>query len=98
MIEHIDILLAEIPPQDLADLKMLLGILGFMPSFMIWLLIAGIEKGKDLGTPIGAVIRMIRFGFRGIIFSLYYSGLKGSDSAISQTPMDLVGYNIQMRS
>lgn len=97
VIEHIDILLAEIPEQDLKDLKMLLGILGFMPSFVIWLLIAGIEKGKDLGTPLGAIIRMIRFGFRGIIFSLYYSGLKGSQSSVSQTPMDLVGYRIQMK-
>lgn len=96
-IEHIDILLEEIPPQDLADLKLLLSILGFMPSFVIWMLIAGIEKGKNLGGPLGAVLRMIRFGFRGIIFSLYYSGLKGRQSSIAQTPMELVGYKIQMK-
>lgn len=96
-LDHIDILLEEIPPQDLKDLQLLLSILGIMPSFIVWLLIWTIENGKDLPTPIGALIRMIRFGFRGIIFSLYYSGLKGSHSSVSQTPSDIIGYQIQMK-
>lgn len=97
-IEHIDILLEEIPEQDLSDLKLLLSILGWMPSPLIWILIAGLEKGKDLGGPLGTLARMIRFGFRGIIFSLYYSGLKGAQSKASSTPVDLVGYKAQVQT
>lgn len=86
-LDRIDTLLEEIPAQDLKDLQLLLSILGVMPTFVLWLLIWVIENGKDLPTPIGALIRMIRFGFRGIIFSLYYS----------KTPAELIGYKTQMR-
>lgn len=86
-LERIDILLEEIPPQDLKDLQLLLSVLGVLPSFVIWLVVFIIENGKDLPTPMGALIRMIRFGFRGIIFSLYYS----------EKPSDVIGYQIQMK-
>jgi hypothetical protein len=70
---HIDIVLKELPPNDLGDLKLLLSILSFMPSFILKMILLTLELLKDIGTPIGGLIRMIRFGLRGIIFSVYYS-------------------------
>lgn len=96
-VEHVDYLLEEIPPADLADLKLLLFLLGFMPSFVLRAMMNFLEKNQDMNGDIGALIRMIRFGLRGIIFSLYYSGLKGRDSAVAKTPVDIIGYNVQMK-
>lgn len=95
-IEHIDVLLNELPPSDLKDLKLLLFILGLWPSFFIKLFLNLVEVGATWNGPLGPLFRMIRFGFRGIVFALYYSGRKGSNYK-GETPSDLIGYKIQMR-
>lgn len=96
-VEHVDILLDEIPPADLADLKLLLLLLGLMPAFVLRGLLNLLEKRMDMDGEVGTLIRMVRFGLRGIVFSLYYSGLKGSGSTVEKTPMEVIGYDIQMR-
>lgn len=95
-VEHVDFLLEEIPSSDLADLKLLLLLLGLMPSFVLRAMMNFIEAKADMNGEVGTLIRMVRFGLRGIIFSLYYSGLKGSTSKVTQTPVDVVGYHVQM--
>jgi hypothetical protein len=95
-IEYVDILMAELPPNDLKDLKLLLTILGFMPSWILLGILNFLEKNQDMNGEIGTLIRTVRFGFRGIIFSLYYSGLKGHQSSVPSTPDQIVGYKIQM--
>lgn len=97
VIEHVDTLLEEIPPQDLADLKLLLNILGYTPVLFLKFLVSFIERFYEIGSPIGALLRMLRFGFRGLIFSLYYSGLQGQQGTISKTPDKIIGFEIQMR-
>lgn len=96
-VEHVDLLLLEIPPSDLSDLKLLLFLLGFMPAFVLRFMLNFLERNQDMNGDIGALIRMVRFGLRGIIFSLYYSGLKGRDSTATQTPVDAIGYTVQMK-
>lgn len=96
-VEHVDLLLVEIPEADLSDLKLLLFLLGFMPAFVLRFMLNFLEKNQNMNGDIGALVRMVRFGLRGIIFSLYYSGLKGRDSAVTQTPVDVIGYHVQMK-
>jgi hypothetical protein len=86
-IGEVDRVMAYVPPQDLKDLKMLLGILGLMPAFVSRLLIWVTEKGRDLPSPVGDVLRLIRIGLRGVVFSLYYA-----QSSVSKS----LGYNVQV--
>lgn len=97
VVEHVDILLVEIPPADLADLKLLLSLLGLLPEFMLSWLLSALEKGRDLNGAVGTLVRTVRFGLRGIIFSLYYSGLKGSAAETVLTPVDRIGYKVTHR-
>jgi hypothetical protein len=97
VVDHVDLLLEEIPPADLADLKMLLTILGLLPSFVLRFILNLLESKQDMNGEIGTLVRTVRFGLRGIIFSLYYSGLKGSGAESLTTPMSVIGYNIQMK-
>lgn len=94
-VEHIDVLLNELPPSDLRDLKLLLLALGLLPSFLIKLFLDFIEIGATWDNFLGTLFRTVKFGFRGIIFALYYSGLKGQGFS-ETTPSDLIGYKIQM--
>lgn len=96
-LEHIDILLDEIPPADLKDLKLLLTLLGLMPSFILRLILNLIESNQNHNGELGTILRTVRFGLRGLIFSIYYSGFKGKDSPVEKTPTDIIGYHVQMR-
>lgn len=95
-IEHIDQVVGPLPEADLKDLKLLLYLLSFFPSFLLTGFVRLVECAPSLPTPIGTVLRMVRFGLRGIIFSLYYSGLKGA-SYIGPTPREIIGFKIQMK-
>lgn len=92
-VEHADIVLNELPESDLKDLKLLLTIFAFLPSFFIAFLLGLIERGQHLGGEIGTLLRMVRFGLRGVAFSLYYSGLKGRDAKV-KTPYEAIGYSV----
>ena len=96
-VDHVDILLEEIPTADLGDLKMLLTILGLLPSFVLKFILNLLESQQHMNGEIGTLVRTVRFGLRGLIFSLYYSGLKGEKSGTVALPIDVVGYQIQCK-
>lgn len=95
-IEHIDQVVGPLPEADLKDLKLLLFLLSFLPNFALVGFVRLVECAPHLPTPIGTVLRMVRFGLRGIIFSLYYSGLKGANYN-GPTPREIIGFKIQMK-
>ena len=86
-VAQVDRILDHMPVSDLGDLKTLLGILGALPgwfaAFLIWVL----ERGAGMPGPIGAQIRFIRLGIRGLIMSLYYG-----DEKVLQT----IGYQVSV--
>jgi len=69
---HIDRILDFMPERDIKDLKLLLSLLAVMPlafaRFFAWIL----ERGLAWPGPVGAQLRTIRLGVRGLVFSLYY--------------------------
>lgn len=95
-LEHIDILLDEIPPADLKDLKLLLLLLGLLPSFALRIFLRLVEANQNHNGEVGTILRTIRFGLRGLIFSIYYSGYKGQNSDVTKTPVEIIGYSTQM--
>ena len=95
-VAHADIVLNELPESDLNDLKLLLTVLFFMPAPLMKLMFAFLETTQNMGGPLGPLLRMIRFGLRGIVFSLYYSGLKGPKATAAMTPHQVIGYQVHV--
>ena len=69
---HADRILDYMSAGDLADLKMLLTLLSFFPGFLVGWLMGFLELSSNWGTPIGAFLRFMRLGLRGLIMTLYY--------------------------
>jgi hypothetical protein len=71
-VREVDRILDYMPEQDLKDLKMLLGLLAYFPGFALALLFRFLELAPSVPGPLGAPLRLIRIGMRGLIMSLYY--------------------------
>lgn len=96
VIEHVDQVVGTLPPADLKDLKLLLLLLSYLPTFALAGFVRVLEYAPSVPTPLGAILRMIRFGLRGIVFSLYYSGLSGRGYT-GLVPRERIGFIVQMR-
>jgi hypothetical protein len=72
---------------DLADLKLLLTLMGLLPSPLVRLFVAFIEWSVRWPDWVGGIFRFVRLGVRGLIFTLYYS-----DPATLQT----IGYDVKV--
>ncbi|MBX9787907.1 MAG: hypothetical protein K2Y37_03250 [Pirellulales bacterium] len=91
--EHVDKLLAEMPQRDRGDVLTLLTVCGALPTALVRLLVALIESSDRVPTPLGATLRFAKMGVRGLVLTLYYSGLKGSHYA-GRTPLEILGYEV----
>lgn len=96
VVHHADIVLDELPETDLKDLKLLLTVLFFLPSPLMHLMLIVLEKMKNMNGGLGALVRMLLFGLRGLTFALYYSGLRGPKATATKTPVDVVGFKVQV--
>lgn len=84
---HADRVLDHMPASDLKDLKMLLGILGVLPAFFVAGFLNFLELSPSIPTPIGAFLRFMRIGLRGLVMTLYYCDPKVHD---------VIGYQVQV--
>ena len=96
-VHHAHIVLDELPEQDCSDLKMLLFVLWFLPSPLIRIFLNIVERLKNMNGEIGALIRMLNFGLRGVAFSLYYSGMTGPKAVVTKTPVNVVGFEVHVQ-
>ena len=71
-VRHVDRILDYMPAQDLSDLKLLLWILGWLPSGAVRWFVNFVEKSPQFNNPLGPILRLIRLGLRGLIMTLYY--------------------------
>lgn len=60
---------------DREGLKLLMMLFAFMPSFFIHFILYIASKHETFPDAIGAVLRQINMGVRGVVFTLYYSDL-----------------------
>jgi hypothetical protein len=68
----IDDVLEYLPEQDRSDLGMLLGILGWLPRFLVAFFVWLTERGESIPGGLGALLRFARIGTRGLVMSLYF--------------------------
>ncbi len=95
-VHHAHIVLDDLPPQDLSDLKLLLIALWFLPAPLMRIFLTCLEKMKDMNGEVGTLIRMLQFGLRGIAFALYYSDMKGPKAKPVKSPVDVVGFAVNI--
>lgn len=72
-VEHIDRMLAFLPASDVKMLQLLMNLMRFMPTWGIHLLLKLTLKDRYFPGAVGANLRKLDIGLRGIVFSLYYS-------------------------
>ncbi len=76
---EIDRMLDYMEEEDLEGLKLLMSIFRPAPKFIIRLILQISEFHQSVPYFIGTPLRMIKLGLKGIIFTLYYSGLKDTE-------------------
>lgn len=86
-VTDVDRILDYMPSSDLNDLKTLLTLLSYFPKVMLGLLLRFLELSPHIPTPVGALLRFMRLGLRGLIMTLYYSNAKAHD---------VLGYNVSV--
>lgn len=76
-VQSIDRILDYMGEQDLSDLKMLLTLFAYLPSFFIGIILRFLEWSPLVPTFLGGgVLRLMRIGLRGLVFTLYYGDPK----------------------
>ena len=93
-LEYIDDLVGYAPADDIKDLGLLLGILSFMPNFILNWLINRMEGAQYSNGPLSPIFRQLDFGLRGLIFSCYYTEKVGSGYKGAK-PLDIINWEIK---
>lgn len=86
-VRHVDRIIDHMPETDLNDLKLLLTLMGFFPTFLVRGFLAFLELSGSIPGFIGSLLRFARIGVRGLVMTLYYS-----DPAIT----DKLGYKVSV--
>jgi hypothetical protein len=92
-IEHIDDVLSYAPPEETADLKILLKALSVTPETVLKRILKLMLENKALPESVASTFRLMDTGLRGIIYTLYFSGKTGKNY-IGKTPLEIIGYEI----
>ncbi|HXH75617.1 MAG TPA: aldehyde dehydrogenase family protein [Bacteriovoracaceae bacterium] len=62
---------------DREGFKLLTAMMGVMPSFIVRFILWMATMNHLFPGPLGAVLRQINMGVRGVLFTMYYSGVDG---------------------
>jgi hypothetical protein len=86
-IAHIDRALDYLPTAEVKDLGLLLAMFGLLPKPLLAILWALIDTSHRWPSGVGTLARTVRFGIRGIVFSLVFSGKQAHQ---------LMGYDVKV--
>ncbi len=89
-LEHLDTLLQASHPDDVRDLGRLLWLVSLAPSVMLRGLLRLLDRAEQLPAPLAGGLRLLNVGLKGVILSLYYSGLTGTYYTDSQKKANAV--------
>ncbi len=73
--EQADRMLAHMYDGDRDGIRMLLGVFRFLPGFAVRGILRLCDQEASFPDPIGSALRMIGIGVKGVVMTLYYSGL-----------------------
>jgi acyl-CoA reductase-like NAD-dependent aldehyde dehydrogenase len=97
LIKHIDRMLDYMTEDDRDGLAMLFGLFAFLPKLVISLIMAMAKTKTNAKFPsfLGASLRQIYIGIRGMFFTLYYSNI-GNDEGVGKKIMQNIKYDTQI--
>jgi hypothetical protein len=91
--DNVDDLLAYAPPDDIATLNTVLGVLSYLPEGILRWIASLLENSPDNHGPLGDLLRLLNLGLRSIIYALYYANKAGPGYQGPQ-PHDVMGYQV----
>jgi len=94
-VQHIDLLVEHANKDDIALLKLFFSILYFKPRFAYRVVLWCMKNAEKFPAPLSPIFRTMDMGLRGLVVSLYYSGLK-SDSYHGKTPLEIIGFDVNI--
>ena len=75
VIDQIDRMLDYMTEDDRKGLAFLMGIFAYLPVFLVRFILDLAEKSQKCPNFMGAPLRLIQMGVKGVVFTLYYSDL-----------------------
>ena len=90
-IQHVDLLVAYAPEEDMKDLRGLLAVLRWLPGPLLRCIVWVSQNGHTWPEPLGTLCRKLDIAFRSILLGLYYSG-KCADEYTGKTPLEVIGF------
>jgi len=73
--EQADRMLAHMNASDREPLRRLLGVLRLLPRPVIWVLLTLMDRHARFPEPLAGALRVLNIGLKGVVMTLYYSGL-----------------------
>ncbi|MDX5297760.1 MAG: hypothetical protein LPK85_02290 [Gammaproteobacteria bacterium] len=92
-LDGVDQVLAPSHPDDLRDLRILLSVLSVMPEPLLRGLFRLLETAHAWPDRLGAPLRLLDIGLRGLLFTLYYGAAPGM-RARAPAPWACMGYAV----
>ncbi|MBX3421161.1 MAG: hypothetical protein KF752_06350 [Pirellulaceae bacterium] len=92
-LHHLDIVLDGIHPDDLNAVRWLLAGLWLTPKWILRKLLSMMDQHDQYSEWIATPLRLVSLAIKGLVMSLYYSGLTIDDSH-SPTVLDRIGYSL----
>ncbi len=72
---HADRMIAHMNPGDRAGVALLLGVFRFLPGVVLRTLLRLTDRHAAFPEPVAAGLRTVNLGVKGVVMTLYYSGL-----------------------
>ncbi len=92
-LEHIDKMVCYAPVDDIGDLNKALGLLQFMPTFVLKSLVKRMSNSADNNGPLGMPLRLLNLAIRGLVFACYYAERPGSEFN-GKDPVAIIDFSI----
>ena len=97
LLEHFGRISNYMTPQDRQGFKLLTALMGLMPSFMIHLMLIMVSHHDSVPSFLGAIFRQVNMGVKGVLFTMYYSGLDETNQERSKI-FKLMNYHSTINS
>lgn len=92
-LQHLDVVMDGLHPDDVAGVRLLLVVLRFVPKFALRRLMSMMDRHDQYPEWVACPLRLVNLAFKGLVMSLYYSGLP-IDGSQSPTVLEQIGYQL----
>ncbi|MEW6368188.1 MAG: hypothetical protein AB1714_26465 [Acidobacteriota bacterium] len=94
-IEHVDRILEYMGDKDLADFGSLMGVFAWLPGPVLRSILWLMTKNQSMPGSLGFNLRMLELGVKGVVMTLYYSGLSGAGFQ-GKSVYDIIGWDAKI--